>query len=103
MMRVIGPRREIIGEFLHSDGELYDILECGHAVKGKFDSDGLPLSKRRMCMYCASHTYYNGHEILSFIEKFGFLLDSDMAIRTGSNIILYGKLPPHLDDINTKI
>jgi hypothetical protein len=53
-MRAHGPRRKIVGELLHSDGYLYAILECGHVVRGKYDSDGMPTTESRLCMICHS-------------------------------------------------
>jgi hypothetical protein len=91
-MRAHGPRRKIVGEFMHSDGGLYAILECGHAVEGKYGSDGMPLSEGRMCMHCAAKIYYGGHEILKHAPRFGFLTDPETAIKEGRNIILWQKI-----------
>jgi hypothetical protein len=102
-MRAHGPRRKIVGEFLHSDGDLYAILECGHAVKGNYDSDGMPMSKGRMCMHCASKIYYGGHEILRHAPRFGFLADPETAIKEGRNIALWaGIASPQFSDFNEK-
>lgn len=91
-MRAHGPRRMIVGEFLHSDGELYAILECGHAVLGKYDSDGMPMTKRRMCMHCAAALYYGGQDLISWGENFGFIRNPEPAIKEGKNVALWSKI-----------
>jgi hypothetical protein len=88
-----GPRRTIIGEFLHSDGDLYAILRCGHAVIGNYNKDdGMPTTTTRNCGICG--------KIKPILLKIrGFLEDSDTAIRQGKNLILWAKLPPRFDDM----
>ena len=102
-MRVHGPRRKIVGELLHSDGDLYSILECGHVVRGKYNASGMEMTKARMCMHCAARIYHDGHGILVHSVRFGFLADPDAAIRSGQNISLWDELLPFkFNDINEK-
>lgn len=84
---------------MHSDGYLYAILECGHAVRGVYDSQtGMPVSESRLCMSCAAR--FSKEKLPTGLH--GYLDDSEAAIRNGQNIILWEKLPSQLDDINKK-
>lgn len=81
-----GPLRRIVGEVLHSDGELYELLECGHLRRGTYDVNGEHTAPRRRCVAC-DNWHHVGKVHRSAMAMHGFLdsHESELAIIAAAN------------------